>query len=78
MIQKVNEEYLEAWEEELDKFIEVLEALEFARKASKNLYGANNASDTVQIAIDDMNIAASRAALKVGRLRRKENENGAS
>lgn len=71
-VSPANEYSLEVWEAELDQFIESLELLEYALKITKNLAQGRNAADTIQIAIDDVNIAASKAALKVGRLRRKK------
>lgn len=65
-----NENSLEAWEKELATGIEVLELLEAAEKLCRTLSNGRNAADTVKIAIDDATMCVSKAALKVGRLRR--------
>lgn len=66
----INDGSLDAWQQELDEFVLVLEYLEEANKICKNLAQGRNAADTIAIAINDVNIVAGKAALKVGRLRR--------
>lgn len=75
MISPANQGDLEAWERELASGIEVLEALEYAEGKAKNLTFAKESYKTIGMAIQDLEIAVSKAALKVGRLKRAKENN---
>lgn len=77
MVPPADENNLEAWEAELQTGIEAIELLEEAAFTARKLSSARNACETINLAINEMNLVVSKAALKVGRLRRSmENVNG--
>lgn len=71
-VSPANDKSIDAWQEELDKGLEALEALEYAARIARTLGAATPAVQEIDSAIFELEKVVSRAALKVGRLRRAQ------